>query len=64
MKPPNVPGWKTARAIWETTESVALGSAWTCTARYETPRNIVIVERPEHGERLRGVLPLRDAGRR
>src|ERR1700751_826953 len=42
MKPPNEPVGNTARAIWETTESVELGRAWTCTARYETPRNIAI----------------------
>src|SRR5690242_15496425 len=46
MKPPNEPGWKTARAIWETTESVELGRACTCTARYETPRNIAIASAP------------------
>ena len=46
MKPPNDPGWNTARAICETTDAVALGAAWTCTARYERPRNIVIVSKP------------------
>src|SRR6478609_6094794 len=42
MKPPNEPAGNTARAIWDTTESVELGAACTCTARYETPRNIAI----------------------
>src|SRR5436853_4547663 len=46
MKPPNEPDGKTARAIWETTESVALGLAWTSTARYETPRNIAFAIAP------------------
>ena len=59
MNPPNVPGGKTVRAICETTESVELGIACTCTARYETPRNIAIASAAEHAERLRGVLPLR-----
>ena len=46
MKPPNEPGWKTARAICETTDAVELGAACTCTARYETPRNIAIASVP------------------
>jgi hypothetical protein len=46
MKPPKDPEGKTARAICETTESVALGLACTRTARYETPRNIAIASAP------------------
>src|SRR5881397_2058404 len=42
MKPP----WNTARATCETTESVELGRACTCTARYETPTNNVIAITP------------------
>ena len=40
------PRWNTARAICETTESVELGRAWRCTARYETPRKSVIAITP------------------
>ena len=60
----DVPGWKTARAIWETTESVALGSAWTWTARNERPMNIVMRQPAEHAERLRRIPALRNAGTR
>ncbi len=42
MKAPAEPGWKTERAICETTESVELGRACRWTARYETPRKSVI----------------------
>src|SRR5215471_10822717 len=41
-----LPAGKTARATWETTESVLLGRACRWTARYETPRNIVIATTP------------------
>ena len=57
MKPPNEPGWKTVRAIWETTESVELGIAWTWTARYETPRNIVIAIVPSTASVLAAFFP-------
>ena len=46
MKAPADPAGKTARAICETTESVELGIACRCTARYETPRNKVIAITP------------------
>ena len=46
MNAPAEPGWNTARAIWETTESVELGRACRCTARYETPRKSVIAIDP------------------
>ena len=63
MKPPTSPAGKTARAICETTESVELGSAWTCTARYETPRNSVIAIAPSTRERRGRVLSVRPAER-
>src|SRR5215471_4733427 len=43
---PVLPTGKTARATCETTESVLLGRACRWTARYETPRNIVIATTP------------------
>ena len=46
MKLHDVPGWKTARAICDTTESLALGRACRWTARYETPRKRVIAIMP------------------
>ena len=57
MKPPNEPGGKTARAICETTESVELGSACTCTARYETPRNSVIAITPSTASVVAAFFP-------
>src|SRR5215470_20451320 len=46
IQPPKLPAGNTARATCETTESVLLGRACRCTARYETPRNIVIATTP------------------
>src|SRR5215469_2131108 len=43
---PALPTGKTARATWETTESVLLGRVCRWTARYDTPRNIVIATTP------------------
>src|SRR4051812_38259477 len=40
------PAGNVARAIWETTDVVALGRACSCTARYETPRKSVIAIPP------------------
>ena len=57
MKPPNEPAGKTVRAIWETTESVELGSACTCTARYETPTNIAIASVPSTASVLAAFFP-------
>src|SRR5690242_12379909 len=47
MNASELPGWKTARATCDTTESVELGRAWRWTARYETPtkREIAITPR-------------------
>src|SRR5207248_10166145 len=42
MNAPAEPGWNTARAICETTESVELGCACRWTARYETPRKSAV----------------------
>jgi len=57
MKPPSVPGWKTARAICDTTEADALGLACTCIARNETPRNITIAITPSAPSVLAAFLP-------
>src|ERR1051325_7004271 len=57
MNAPGVPCWKTARAICDTTESVELGRAWTRTARYETPRNIVIAIAPRTASVFAAFLP-------
>src|SRR4051812_45433918 len=57
MNPPNVPGWKTLRAICDTTDDVALGSAWTWTARNESPMNIVIVRAPRTPSVLDAFFP-------
>src|SRR5437588_532207 len=57
MKPPDEPGRKTARATCETTESVELGSACTCTARYETPRNIPIASVPSTASVVAAFFP-------
>src|ERR1700759_168244 len=46
IQPPTLPAGKTARATCETTDSELLGLACRWTARYETPRNIVIATTP------------------
>src|SRR5436305_13821933 len=57
MKLPAEPAGKTARAIWDTTDAVALGRACRCTARYETPRNRKIAITPRIASVAAAFLP-------
>ena len=57
MKPPKEPAGNTVRAICDTTESVELGIACTRTARYETPRNIVIAIVPSTASVVAAFFP-------
>src|ERR1700730_1072278 len=57
MKLATDPAGNTARAIWETTDAVALGRAWRCTARYETPRKRKIAIEPRIARVAAAFLP-------
>src|SRR5213595_2716354 len=57
MKLPADPAGKTARAICDTTDAVALGLACRCTARYETPRKRKIAIEPRIASVAAAFLP-------
>src|SRR5438105_11271376 len=57
MKLPADPAGNTERAIWETTDAVALGLACRCTARYETPRKRKIAIAPRIASVAAAFLP-------
>src|SRR5437764_14175929 len=57
MKLPADPAGKTARAICDTTDAVALGLACRCTARYETPRKRKIAIAPRIASVAAAFLP-------